>query len=242
MRFAACRNIHLALPRMQHFNRQVRRRSEAEQSDTLAGLHFRHAQAAKADDPSAQQRSGAQIVERAGKREDEVGARDSILGVAAVHGVSGECGCVAEVFLVMTAIPASAVGAADPRDADARCPAATPASAPADHVANDLVAGNQRRATHGQLAFGDVQIGAAYAAGADLQQNLTRRRVEAGNFFQAQRMISNRCGLREHCGFHGQSPSAKNCRISAAANGASQPDVTDFLEFAILEAGGWQRT
>ena len=106
MRFPARRDIDLALPRVQHFDRQVRGRAEPEQSYALAGLHFSHAQAAKADDPGAQQRRCSQVVKRIGQREHEVGARGSKLGVTAVHGVSGKSGRVAEVFLVVSAVPA----------------------------------------------------------------------------------------------------------------------------------------
>ena len=142
MRFAARRDIDLALPRVQDFNRQVRRRAEAEQSDALARLHFSHAQAAKADDPRAQQRRGSQIIKRVRQRKHEVGARGSVFGVAAVHGVSGERGRVAEVFFVMAAVPAGAIRAADPRHANARTQRQFRRCS-ADDFADNLVAGNQ---------------------------------------------------------------------------------------------------
>ena|SRR5437660_6759094 len=58
MRLPARGDIHLAFPGAQNRDREVRRGAESEQADALARLYSGDTQAAEADDPGAQQRSG----------------------------------------------------------------------------------------------------------------------------------------------------------------------------------------
>ena len=62
-RFAAGQHDHLATPVLQHLEREVRRRAEPEQRDTVTGLHLGAPQRAVPDDARAQQRRGFEIVE-----------------------------------------------------------------------------------------------------------------------------------------------------------------------------------
>ena len=105
---------------MKHANGERGGAAEAVEADALAALDARDAQAAEADDSGAEQRRGDDGVEAGGERIGEIGAHRGELGVAAVDGVAGEDGMVAEIFHVVAAEPAIAVDAADPGDADAR--------------------------------------------------------------------------------------------------------------------------
>ena len=64
---------------------------------------------------------------------------------------------------------------AEPRNADA-LPYAEPLDAAPDHIdaPDNLVAGDDWNLRVGQFAIDDVQVGAAYAADADLHSNLPR--------------------------------------------------------------------
>ena len=96
----------------------MRRRAEAEQPHTFAALDAGHAQAAESDDAGAQQRRGFEIIESRGQRNREVRARHGILGVAAVHGVSGEGGRIAQVFFAAAAVLAGSVDPGHPCNAE----------------------------------------------------------------------------------------------------------------------------
>jgi hypothetical protein len=56
---------------LQHRDREMRRRAETEQANSIAGLYTSNAQAAKANDAGAEQRRSVQVVEgvREGKNE-----------------------------------------------------------------------------------------------------------------------------------------------------------------------------
>jgi hypothetical protein len=79
------------------------------------------------------------VVECGGEGEGEVGADERVFGVAAVDGVAGEGGIVAEIFFVAKAEGAGAVRAADPGDADAHA-LRTVGRGAFDDFAYDLVA------------------------------------------------------------------------------------------------------
>src|ERR1700676_5105423 len=120
MRLSSRGNIHLALPRAQNSDREMRGRTEAKQSDALARLDAGNAQAAEADDSGAEERGGVQIVECSRQRKDKVGAGQCIFRVSAGDAVSGERGRVAEVLRASFAIGASAIRPAEPANAGAR--------------------------------------------------------------------------------------------------------------------------
>jgi hypothetical protein len=108
-----------------------------------------------------------EIVEALRQRVDEVRARVGVLRVAAVQVVAGEARLVAEVLGAGPAEAAGPVGRAHPGDAHALSRAAA-----LDDLADDLVAGNDRIAARRELSGDDVQVGAADAAGTDLEPHL----------------------------------------------------------------------
>src|SRR5437588_6341638 len=134
--------------------------------------HAGDAKAAKTDDARAQPRGGVQIVERGGQRKNEIGAGDGKLGVATRDGVSGESREIAQVFIAAPAIPASAVGASEPRDAHAGAGRKLGGGSAHD-LADNLMAGNNTLESKGQLAFHNVQVGTTNTAGAHSQQHLS---------------------------------------------------------------------
>src|SRR6476620_12228050 len=87
-------------------------------------------------------------------------------GVAAVDLVAGEEGVVAEIFLMVAAIGASAVGEAEPRHANAvaSCEALHLGALSVD-APDDLMAEYKRQLRLRELAVDNVQIGAAHPAG-----------------------------------------------------------------------------
>ena len=119
------------------------------------------------------QRSGATwVLSRvAGSGIDEVGADEGVLGVASVDGVAGEGGVVAEVFFVADAEGAGAVGAADPGDADAGVCGEFGGGA-FDDFADDLMAEDEGLVDEGEVAFEDVEVGAADSAGEDAEEDV----------------------------------------------------------------------
>jgi hypothetical protein len=66
----------------------------------------------------------------------------------------------------------------------------------------DLVARNQRRPQRGQLAFNNVQIGAANSAGEQTQKDLPRANLRSRNFLDVQRTIGNLRWGHKDGGFH----------------------------------------
>ncbi len=159
--------------------------AEAEEADALAALDARDAQAAEADDPGAKQRRGDDGLEACGKRVDEIGAHRGELGVAAVDGVAGEDGMVAEVLHVVAAEPAIAVDAADPGDADARACGEHRGCA-FDNFADDLMAGDDAWMERREIALDDVEVSAADAAGEDLEEQFAGLRLRARDVFDGE--------------------------------------------------------
>ena|ERR1700693_1606708 len=145
--------------------------AKAKESNAIAGLDAGHSQAAKADDASAEKRSGVQVVQLGRKLEDKVAARRGVLRVAAVDGVSGKDRRIAKIFESAAAVRAGSIDAADPGNTDASADRQLGRRA-IDDVAHDLVAGDQRLFAWRQFAFQDVQICTADAAGAHPEQDL----------------------------------------------------------------------
>ena len=162
-----------------HLGDDVRRRAEAVDAEPLGVA--RHAQAAVADQPGAQQRRRLGVAVAAGERKAVAGVGDRVLGVAAVDLVAGEAGVRAQVLLARPAVAASAAGPAEPGHADPLARAREPRRPRprADDVADDLVAGNDRQLRLRQLAVDDVQVGAADGARGDLDQHLPGARPPA---------------------------------------------------------------
>src|SRR6185503_17783252 len=84
VRFTSRGNINFALPRMQHINRQVRRRSKTKQADALSLFDSSHPQSAESDDSSTQQWSCVQIIQLRWNREAEIRPCQRVLGISPV--------------------------------------------------------------------------------------------------------------------------------------------------------------
>jgi hypothetical protein len=168
--FAAGGDEDLALPGLEHGQSEVGGGSEAKQADSLAALDSGDAKAAESDDSGAEQRGGLEVVEGIRERDGEIGTGDGVLGIAAVDGVAGEDGRVAEVFVTAETIGTGAVDASEPGDADA----GAGGQAASDDFANDLVPWDYVRAQRGEFTLHDVEVGAADAAGADFDEYMTR--------------------------------------------------------------------
>ncbi len=135
-------------------------------------------QRAIADQPGAKQRRRLGVAVALGQLEGEarVGAR--VLGIAAVDLVAGEARVVAKILLAAPAIETGAVGMAQPRHADAiaRCELRD-ALTERRHMADDLMAEHERELGLRKLAVENMQIGAADAAGRDLDEDLAGSRL-----------------------------------------------------------------
>ncbi len=131
-----------------------------------------------------------QVVELTGKREDEIGARDSVFGVTAIYRVAGECGRVAEIFETEATIAAGAVGSTHPGDADASAGRKFGGGS-GNNFADDLMAGDEWRTMQRQFAFYDVEISATDSAGANAQEDLTRLWLRRWDIGDLKRTVSN---------------------------------------------------
>src|SRR5208337_717927 len=226
MRGSSRGDIDVALPRVQDLDRKMRRGAEAEQSHPLSGFDSGHAKTAEADDSGAQQRRGMQIVEGCGKTKNEIGAGERVFGVPAVQAVSGECRRIAEVLHVAPAVPASPVGAADPRDAYASSNRELSCGA-FDDFSDDLVARNQLLAARSKFALDDMQIGAADTTGTHLQENMSRFRFRTWNVSNLKRMLLNWLRNCQNCSFH-QNPRVVRAMILAASRRLLQTSAYSF--------------
>jgi hypothetical protein len=148
----------------------MRGSTESEEAYALAFFNAGDAEAAEADDTSAEKWSGVERVEGGGYREHKIGASEGVFRVASVDGVAGEGRGVAEIFFATAAIGAGTVGAAQPGNADAgagRCLVGQerPTHTSLADFAYDLMAGDDSFAVGSEFAFCDVEVGAADSAG-----------------------------------------------------------------------------
>ena len=128
------------------------------------------------------------VVEGVWERVGEVGADENVLGIAAVDGVAGEDGVVAEVLFGAAAEGADAVGSADPGDADAHA-VGTVGGCAVDDFADDLVAGDEGLLDEGKIAFEDVEVGAADSAGEDAEEEVAWGEDGRGDVFEAEGLV-----------------------------------------------------
>ena len=84
--------------------------------------------------------------------------------------VTSEAQLIAEILHPPAAVRTAAVGAPNPGDADAR---AAGQAGPGDHLADDLMPGDEARPALGQFSFDDMKVGAADPAGTHMQKNVT---------------------------------------------------------------------
>ena len=119
------------------------------------------------------------IIESCRQRNHEIAAGQCEFGVAAVDGVAGEGGRVAEVLATPEAVPAGSVRAADPGDAHAgaewKCRRVSICDFP-----DDLVTGYQWLLPRRQFTFDNMQVGPASATSPDPYQNVTGSEFRLG--------------------------------------------------------------
>ena len=146
------------------------------------------------------------IIQGVRQRVDEVSPGHHVLGVAAVARPARELRLLAQVLARAPAPPARAACAVEPRHAH---PGAEIEPAifgdgrtAARHRPDDLVTGDHRASSHGQFALDDVQIGAAHAAGANPDQQVTCGGFRRRHLLAAQRSVANRSRLMQHTRLH----------------------------------------
>jgi hypothetical protein len=198
--FAAGGDVDLAVPVAQDVDGERGGGAEAEEADALSRLSAGDAKAAKADDAGAEEGSDVGVIEGVGEWVGEVGADEDVFGIAAVDGVAGEDGVVAEVFFAAAAEGAGAVGSADPGDADAHVVGAIRGGA-GDDLADDLMAEDERPVEEAEVALGDVEVGAADSAGKHAEEDMALGEDGDGDFFQLKRLVDgveDGCSHRDH--------------------------------------------
>src|SRR5579872_1028092 len=151
---------------MQNCDGEMRRRSKTKESNSFSRLGSGHAQAAKSDDASAEQRRGLLVVDFVRKRKNEIGPSDSEFSIAAIDRVASKGRFVTQIFLIMFAIPAGAISPANPGHADARSLGEV-AHLSGNNFTDNLMSGSNARPQLRQMGFDDVQIRPAHAAGAN---------------------------------------------------------------------------
>ncbi len=190
-------DVHPRSLRQRHLRGQVGRRAETVDPQPAAGRQLRPAQRSEADNARAQQRRQLPVGVAGRQLVGVVGADDGVLGVAAVGVPAGVAGRRAQVLRAAPAVAASAVGLPQPGDAEA-----VTDGGPVDvvtervDVADDLVPGDGAGPAWRQVAFGEMQVGAADTAGRDPQPNLADGRFGYRDDRPAQRpgRGRSRCG------------------------------------------------
>ena len=157
-----------------------------------------------------------EVIQFWGKRIDEIGARHCVFRIPAVDGVSSEGWRVAKIFHAPAAIRAGSIHTTHPRNTNARADRQL-GRCTLNNIADDLVAGNERLNSLRQFSLDDVQIGAAYAAGSNLQEHLAARRRRLGSFFNVKRVFRR----SEDGGFHNLRPIAEYRFSADLLNGSS---------------------
>jgi hypothetical protein len=112
------------------------------------------------------------VIQARGQRKNEVCARENIFGVAAIHGISGENRLVAEILHAVMAVPAIAIDAPHPGNADARSHGQL-LGPTFDDFSHDLMAGNKAWPERWKFSFDDVKVSATHSASDDAQQHMS---------------------------------------------------------------------
>src|ERR1039458_5280743 len=163
-----------------------------------------------------------QVVEPRRKWKDEIGPSEHIFRITTVDRIAGEDGRIAKVLHASAAIPASAVGAANPRNSYASAGRKVRSGAFHD-VADDLMSGNQALPPPRKFPLHNMQVGTANPASADLQQNMARLQRGARNFLYAKRTLGNILGCRKdrRCHLNGSRNRNRNLRSNAICDDCS---------------------
>src|SRR5262249_26334180 len=144
------------------------RAAESVDAEAAAGRAVRPAERSVPDDSCTEQRRHRDVVERARQCVYIRLVGDDVLRVAAVDVPAGEGRRDAQVLAAACAEPTYATCVREPGHADpvARRKALRALAARVDD-ADDLVPGRNARAARQEVAFREMQIGAAYAASVD---------------------------------------------------------------------------
>ena len=110
------------------------------------------------------------VVQTSRQGKYEVRADKGILGIASIDGIAGESRAIAQIFHVVIAVPAIAVHASQPRNADTRSERELRCGA-FEYLPHDLMTRNELRFKRRELSFHDVQVRATNAASNDAKQN-----------------------------------------------------------------------
>ena len=108
------------------------------------------------------------VIQARGQRKYEVCACENILGIATIHGISGENRLVAEILHAVMAVPAIAIDAAHPGNADTRSQRQFLGRA-FDYFSHDLMAGNEARSKRRKISFDDMKVSTTDSASDDPQ-------------------------------------------------------------------------
>src|SRR5262245_20821838 len=186
---------HLAPAGPCDLERHVGRGAEAVDAEPPARRNVAALERAVADDPRAEQGRRLGVAEYGRQRVGERLRHHRVVGEAAVGVIAGELRSLAEVLAPAPARLAGAARPAKPRDPDA-VPGVEAAGFGAHGLdpSDDLVARHDGRAKEWQVALDDVQVGAAYAARDDGNQDLVRTRRRRGAGLAAKRRALNRRG------------------------------------------------
>lgn len=182
---------------------EVRAGAEPEQPETTGRREVGTHEGAVADDPAAQQRrelgGGTLLGQSIGvRRGDHDPLREAAVGVPARVRRRG-----AEVLAPAAAPPALSAGAPQPRDADPVADGEPVRARPGrQDSADDLVAGAGAGPARGQVALGEVQVGAAHAARLDGHQQVVAGDVGHHSADRGQRTGRHRAGLGDDPGVH----------------------------------------
>ena len=157
--------VHFHVPVQGHLDGNVGGSAKSVEAQLAAWLDLGEAERAKPDDPGAEQRGCLLVRKLLGDGVDKVFWCNSILRVAAVHGIASEGGVVTKIFRARAAEFAGAVGVMQPGDPYS-CADGKPPSSRAEFLdhANDLVSRDYRRFLRNQFPFNDMQVGPADAA------------------------------------------------------------------------------
>src|SRR5579875_352797 len=168
-------------------------RPESVQPDAFPRPHVRDAQRATTDDPGTQQRRDLIVVEAFRQGIDEIAPREGVLGVAAVDVVAGERRGVTKILHPAAAVGTRPIGPGYPRNADA-APERESLGRPGDHLADDLVAGDDRTSVRRQLPFANVEVGPADAARPDREEDRSGTKRRPIDLFDQERMCGHGTG------------------------------------------------
>src|SRR2546423_657776 len=113
------RRVHVYIPMPRYLNTHVSRCTESVKAKFASGLDSREPKTTKPDDACAQEWRRLLIGKLARNRVDKILGSHNVLGIAAVHGVTGEGRIVTKVFRSSVTILASAIGVMEPGNSDA---------------------------------------------------------------------------------------------------------------------------